>query len=72
MAMTTGTTSGCTSSNNCFVIIPDMNATYTFKILLKSEVRDLGFFDVKNNFNYGYYSSNYDEYYIGIGEDLLN
>lgn len=42
--MTTGTTSGCTE--NCFVFIPDLNAEYKFKILLTSEAKDLGFFDV--------------------------
>jgi hypothetical protein len=44
-AMTTGTTSGCTSTENCYVIIPDTGATYTFKILLTSEIKDLGIFD---------------------------
>ena len=39
---------GCTDNKeecNCYLIIPDSGATYTFKILLKSEIKDLGFFD---------------------------
>lgn len=37
------TVSGVTDTE--FVIIPDLNTHYTFKILLKSKVRDIGFFD---------------------------
>lgn len=41
---------GCTHHNTeeceCYSIIPDTGATYTFKILLKSVAKDLGFFDV--------------------------
>jgi hypothetical protein len=41
--MTTGTTTGCTGT--CRVIIPATGATYTFKILLNQEAKNLGFFD---------------------------
>ena len=41
--MTTGTTTGCTGT--CRVIIPATGATYTFKILLNQEVKNLAFFD---------------------------
>lgn len=43
-AVTTGTTSGC--SSNCYVIIPDLSATYYINIMLSQKVKDLGFFDV--------------------------
>ena len=39
---------------NCFVIIPDTDAVYNFKILLKSEIRDLGLFDIVDS-TYPYY-----------------
>jgi hypothetical protein len=41
--MTTGTTTGCTGT--CRVIIPATGATYSFKILLNQEAKNLGFFD---------------------------
>jgi hypothetical protein len=41
-AVTTGTTTGCTS---CYVIIPNTGATYYFKIGLIQEAYDWGFFD---------------------------
>lgn len=41
--MTTGTTTGCTGT--CRVIIPDTGATYTFKILLNQEAKNLAFYD---------------------------
>jgi hypothetical protein len=40
MAMTI---SGVTE--NEFVVVPDLNTSYKFKILLTSQVRDIGFFD---------------------------
>jgi len=40
--MTTGTTTGCTP---CNIIIPDTGVTYNFKICLKCESHDFGFFD---------------------------
>lgn len=54
LAMTTGTTTNCTSDNDCFVIIPDTGATYTFKILLKSTAKDMGFFDAYTEPTYYY------------------
>lgn len=69
MAMTTGTTTGCTSNDNCFVIVPDTGATYNFKILLTSKIKDLGFFDVDKKFYYTYYYG--DDNMSGIGENLM-
>lgn len=43
-AMTTGATTGC--SGNCYVIIPDLTASYYIKICLTSDAKELGFFDV--------------------------
>ena len=58
IAMITGDTTQCTYRDpktgkliecdeecNCYLLVPDTGATYTFKILLKSEVKELGFFD---------------------------
>lgn len=44
IAMTTGTTTGCTGGT-CFVIVPDLSAIYHFKISLSNDVQDIGFFD---------------------------
>lgn len=44
-AMTTGTTTIC-DVDDCFIIVPDLNAVYNFKILLTKNDEDLGFFDV--------------------------
>lgn len=61
------TISGVTDSE--FVIVPDLNTSYDFKILLTSQVRDIGFFDafIEPYPYYGYYG--YDDF--GIGESLL-
>lgn len=43
-AMTTGATTGCTG--NCYVIVPDLTASYYVMICLTSNAKELGFFDV--------------------------
>jgi hypothetical protein len=47
MAMTV---SGITDSD--FVIVPDLNTSYNFKILLTSQVHDIGFFDNVESVDY--------------------
>jgi hypothetical protein len=42
-AMTTGLTA--TTTGYSYIIIPDINAVYHFKILLTNELQDMGFFD---------------------------
>lgn len=42
------TTTGSTENNNEYIIIPDETVSYNFKILLKSNSKNLGFFDVLN------------------------
>ena len=50
-ALTTGTTTGCTST--CRIIIPDLTANYYFKICLTQETQDIGFFDTYTMNDYG-------------------
>ena len=67
-ALTTGTTTGCTST--CRIIIPDLTANYYFKICLTQETQDCGFFDINDQYPYQYPYSN--DSYVGIGYQLLD
>ena len=71
--LTTGTTIGCTKNNNCFVIIPDLNVSYYFKLCLISESIDIGFFDAaipaKSYYPYGQITSG-EEIPIGLNNLL--
>ena len=59
-ALTTGTTTGCTST--CRIIIPDLTANYYFKICLTQETQDIGFFDT-------YIETDYGGIYGGISDE---
>ena len=68
-AMTTGVTACTGTTGTCYVIIPDLNAVYHFKIGLTSIQEDIGFFDAfQPKFMYGYYG---DGEPIGLGNLLL-
>lgn len=62
-------TTGATTTENTYAIIPDIDAVYNIKINLSSDVRDIGFFDafVETFQPYSYYG---DGEPIGLGNLL--
>ena len=44
-ALTTGVTACTGTTSTCYIIIPDLTATYNIKINITSDVQDIGFLD---------------------------
>lgn len=57
--------------NTEYVIKPDLESVYNFKINLVNKSKSFGFFDVSEKSNFYYYPINGDGFIPGIGEILV-